>query len=311
MSDFLPLIVILGPTGVGKTDLAIHLAKRINGEVISADSRYFYRGMDIGTAKPSHEELDGIPHYLIDVADPDEVWSLGKFKREAVRHIDQIHARGRTPLLVGGTGQYIRAITEGWVVPELRPDRKMREALNNWAEEIGAEGLYQRLKVIDPAASENILPGNVRRTVRALEVIFHTGKLFSEQRRREPVAYQIFQVGLNLPREELFTRIDLRVDRMMAAGFVEEVAALLEKGYSPGLPSMSAIGYRQLAEHLAGSITLREAIEETKRATKKFVRRQMTWFKPDHPDIHWFEMDDDVKQAVEQAVSTFLYDRGH
>lgn len=306
MAEFLPLIVILGPTGVGKTDLAIRLAKRINGEVVSADSRYFYRGMDIGTAKPSEEELDGVPHYLIDVADPDEAWSLGKFKQESTDCIEQILSRGKVPLLVGGTGQYIRAITEGWVVPKLRPNEKLREVLNAWAEEIGAEELYRRLHSIDPAAAENILPGNLRRTVRALEVIFATGKLFSEQRTREPVPYSIFQVGLNMPRQDLFDRIDLRVDRMVEAGFVQEVEALLAKGYDPGLPSMSAIGYRQIADYLLGNSTLEEAVEETKRITKKFVRRQMTWFKPSSPDIHWFEMGETVHQAVEQAVEAFL-----
>jgi tRNA dimethylallyltransferase len=301
-----PLIVILGPTGIGKTSLAIQLAKRIGGEVVSADSRYFYRGMDIGTAKPIEAELEGVPHHLIDVADPDEVWSLGKFKREAITIIDQILARDRVPMLVGGTGQYIRAITEGWVIPKLRPNERMRDVLNAWAEEIGAEGLYQRLKSIDPAAAENILPGNLRRTVRALEVIFHTGVLFSEQRKREPVPYSIFQVGLNLPRQELFARIDERVDQMVAAGFDDEVKVLLDNGYSPELPSMSAIGYRQIAAYLKGESSLDEAVEETKRITKKFVRRQMTWFKPTDQDIHWFEVGEGLNQSVFTAVSAFL-----
>jgi tRNA dimethylallyltransferase len=303
-----PLIVILGPTGIGKTDLAIQVAKQVRGEVVSADSRYFYRGMDIGTAKPNESELEGVPHHLIDVADPDEVWSLGKFKREAIKNIDQILARENVPLLVGGTGQYIRAITEGWVVPKLRPNELMRAVLNDWAEEIGAEGLYERLKSIDPAAAEKILPGNLRRTVRALEVIFHTGELFSEQRRREPVPYRVYQLGLNMPRQDLFDRIDKRVDLMVAAGFVEEVQALLDAGYSPNLPSMSAIGYRQIAEYINGQTSLEEAVEETKRITKKFVRRQMTWFKPTHPDLHWFDVGDALYQSVLKAVSAFLED---
>lgn len=302
----LPLIVILGPTAVGKTDLSIQLAKEINGEIISADSRYFYRGMDIGTAKPTLEERGGVPHHLIDVADPDEVWSLGKFKREAIKKIELVHSKGRVPLLVGGTGQYLRAITEGWVVPKLPPDTRLREVLNAWVDQIGAEGLYQRLKVVDPKATENILPGNVRRTIRALEVIFHTGERFSDQRRREPVPYDIFQVGLNRPREELFERIDLRVDQMVEAGFVEEVKGLLDKGFSPELSSMSAIGYRQIADYFAGNVALEEAIEETKRVTRKFVRRQMTWFKPNHPDIHWFEINPTVNHEVEKAVTSFL-----
>jgi tRNA dimethylallyltransferase len=166
--------------------------------------------------------------------------------------------------------------------------------------------MYQRLKSIDPAAAENILPGNLRRTVRALEVIFLTGELFSKQRAKEPVPYSVFQVGLNMPREDLFDRIDQRVDRMIAAGFVDEVRRLLDLGYSPELSSMSAIGYRQIAEFLLGNTSLEEAVEETKRVTRKFVRRQMTWFKPNNPDIHWFEMGEDVNHRVEQAVVSFL-----
>lgn len=306
MSNKLPLIVILGPTAVGKTALSIQLAKKVNGEIVSADSRYFYRGMDIGTAKPTVDELQGIPHHMIDIADPDEVWSLGKFKREAIQHVESILLGGRIPMLVGGTGQYLRAITEGWVIPELRPDERLREVLNRWVEEIGAEGLYERLKIVDPEATENILPGNVRRTIRAFEVIFHTGVKFSDQRRREPVRYQIFQVGLNMPRQDLFERIDRRVDQMIAEGFIDEVQRLLATGYSAEIPSMSAIGYRQIADYLSGKLSLEEAVEETKRVTKKFVRRQMTWFKPNDPDIHWFEMGPGVVQEVEAAVLNFL-----
>ena len=279
MGNRSPLIIILGPTGIGKTSLAIQLSRKINGEVVSADSRYFYRGMDIGTAKPSLEELDGVPRHLIDVADPDEPWSLGKFKREAINNIELILARGKVPLLVGGTGQYLRAITEGWVVPEIEPDDKLRDVLESWAEEIGSEGLYQRLKVIDPIAAEKILPGNLRRTVRALEVIFLTGDRFSDHRKREPVYYDIFQVGLIIPREQLYRRIEKRVDQMIEEGFIEEVAGLLEQGFPPELPSMSAIGYRQIAEYLKGKADLEDAIEATKQLTRRFVRRQSNWFK--------------------------------
>ncbi|MEN8241600.1 MAG: tRNA (adenosine(37)-N6)-dimethylallyltransferase MiaA [Chloroflexota bacterium] len=301
-----PLIIILGPTGIGKTAMAINLAKAINGEVVSADSRYFYRGMDIGTAKPSAEELDGIPHHLIDVADPDQSWSLGKFKREAIKIIDAIHTKEKIPLLVGGTGQYLRAITEGWVIPEIEADETLREILEAWAAEVGSDGLHQRLEVIDPIAAENILPGNLRRTIRALEVIFKTGERFSDQRRREAVPYKIFQVGLTMPREELYLRVEQRVDLMIKAGFVKEVADLLAKGYSPELSSMSAIGYRQMAEHLKGEITIDEAIEETKRVTKKFVRRQSNWFKASDPKINWFDLMQDQAGEIENAVKTFL-----
>lgn len=301
-----PLVIILGPTAVGKTELSLKLAEKFDGENVSADSRLFYRGMDIGTAKPTQEERAHVRHHLIDVADPDEIWSLGKFKRRATAILKEIHQRGKVPFMVGGTGQFIRAITQGWVVPELPADDNLREALNNWADEIGPEGLYQRLVLVDPAAAEKILPNNLRRTVRAFEVIFHTGRRFSELRRKEPVPYRILQIGLNRPRAELDRRIDVRVDQMIADGFVEEVQGLLDAGYVRELPSMSALGYRQIARYLAGETTLDEAVEEIKRVTRKFYRRQMTWFKPTDEQIHWFEMTGQTESKVTTLISDFL-----
>ncbi|NIV10487.1 MAG: tRNA (adenosine(37)-N6)-dimethylallyltransferase MiaA [Aliifodinibius sp.] len=303
-----PLIVILGPTAVGKTALSLSLAERFDGEIISVDSRLFYRGMNIGTAKPSPEDLKRVPHYLIDVANPDEVWSLGKFKRHALACIEEIHNRRRVPFLVGGTGQFIRAITQGWVVPELKPDEQLRNVLNRWVDdEIGPEGLYERLTMVDPVAAKKILPGNVRRTIRAFEVIFKTGKRFSELRKREPVPYRILQIGLNRPRDELDKRIMERVDRMMEQGFLEEVKVLLENGYDRNLPSMSALGYRQLSAHLTGEMTLTAAVEEIKKVTKKFYRRQMTWFKPNDPQITWFDMSDSTEDEVEKLIDQFVF----
>ncbi|MBN2044392.1 MAG: tRNA (adenosine(37)-N6)-dimethylallyltransferase MiaA [Anaerolineales bacterium] len=301
-----PLIVILGPTAAGKTALSISLAGCFNGEIISADSRLFYRGMDIGTAKPTADEMAFVRHHLIDVADPDDEWSLGRFKRAAGEVIEDIHQRAKVPFLVGGTGQFVRAITEGWIVPELTADERLREVLNRWADEIGAEGLYQRLQVVDPAAAENILPGNLRRSVRAFEVIFKTGVRFSALRRRGPVPYRVLQIGLNRPRPELDRRIGERVDQMIAAGFVEEVARLLEQGISPELSSMSAIGYRQIVEYLNGKCSLEEAVEEIKKITRKFYRRQMTWFKITDPEIHWFEMGETTLAEISVLIEGFL-----
>jgi tRNA dimethylallyltransferase len=303
---FLPLIVILGPTAVGKTALSLSLAENFNGEIVSADSRLFYRGMDIGTAKPNEEEMLRVPHHLIDVAEVDEVWSLGKFRRHAIRVIDEIQSRGKVPFLVGGTGQFIRAIIQGWTVPEIPADDRLRGVLNSWAAEIGPEGLYERLKVVDPVATDKILPRNVRRTIRALEVIFRTGRRFSEMRRREPVPYDILQIGLNRPRPELDERIGLRVDAMIADGFVEEVARLLESGLSLDHSSMSAIGYRQIGAYLQGSTSLEEAVEETKKVTRKFYRRQMTWFKRKDPEIHWFDMGKQPLVQIKDLVEEFL-----
>jgi tRNA dimethylallyltransferase len=302
-----PLIIFLGPTAVGKTALSLSLVSQFNGEIVSADSRLFYRGMDIGTAKPSPVELASVQHHLIDVAEVDQIWSLAKFKREAVKVIDDIHQRRKIPFLVGGTGQYLKAITEGWVIPELPANETMREILANWSGEIGAEGLYARLKVIDPVAADRMDPANLRRTIRALEVIFYSGRQFSALRQREPVPYRLLQIGLDRPRAELDDRIDRRVDAMIEAGLVEEVSGLLAEGYSPTLPSMSAIGYSQIAAYLAGEMTLNEAIEETKKVTRKFYRRQMTWFKRSDPEIHWFEMGKDPEKQIAELIQPFIF----
>ena len=207
-----PLVVIIGPTAVGKTGLSIQLAERTGGEIVSADSRLFYRGMDIGTAKPTLADRARARHHLIDVADPDQVWSLALFQERARLAIEEIHARGRLPFLVGGTGQYVRAVTHGWQIPEVAPNPPLRLALESWAQEIGPHGLHARLARLDPEAAGNIDPRNLRRTVRALEVILTTGKRFSKQRRQGPPLYQTLTLGLTRPRPELYVRIDARID---------------------------------------------------------------------------------------------------
>ena len=302
----IPLIVILGPTAVGKTKLAIELAQSIGGEIISADSRLFYRGMDIGTAKPSRQELHAVPHHLIDISDPDERWSVARFQDETNRIVKEISGRGNLPLLVGGTGQYLRAVTQGWQVPELPPNKSLRAALNRWAEEIGPQELYKRLAVIDPEAATKILPQNVRRTVRAFEVIFHTGKLFSAMKKKGEVPYSILQIGLIRPREILYQRVDQRLELMIREGFVDEVKRLLSMGYHKSLPSMSAIGYAQIAAHLEGDISLEDAVKEIRRITRVFIRRQRNWFKPDDPEINWFDLEIDGIDEIRVCVEDFL-----
>src|SRR5215216_3677484 len=244
-TNILSLILIVGPTAVGKTELAIQLAERLNGEIVSADSRLFYRGMDIGTAKPTPEEQRRVPHHLIDIANPDEILSLAIFQQKAREAIADIHTRNKIPFLVGGTGQYIRAVTEGWNPPEVQPDQRLRDELERRKEEKGVYWLYEKLKMLDPAATEKIEARNYRRTIRALEVILTTGKRFSEQRGQSESPYHLITVGLIRPRAELYERVDKRIDVMFANGFVEEVRGLLAKGYSPSLPTMSAIGYRE------------------------------------------------------------------
>jgi len=297
-----PLIVLVGPTAVGKTELSIQLAKQLRGEIISADSRLFYRGMDIGTAKPSTAERQIVPHHLVDVAEPDQVWSLVSFQDAACQSIADVHARGKLPFLVGGTGQYIRAVSEGWQVPPQQPDYHMRTALEKWAAEIGPFELHNRLALIDPDAAASIDYSNLRRTVRALEVIFCTGRRFSDQRLKSSSPYSLLIVGLIRPRAELYIRIDQRIEAMLAAGFKDEVKNLLEKGYSARLPTLSAIGYREMISYIKGEITLDEAVILMKRNTRQFVRRQANWFKLNDPHIHWFEINENITAEVEAFI---------
>jgi len=302
-----PLIVIIGPTAVGKTKVALQLAERFDGEIVSADSRLFYRGMDIGTAKPAADELARIPHHLIDVADPGETWSLAMFQQSAHLAIQKIHAKGRLPFLVGGTGQYIRAVTEAWEIPEAVPDHQLRGALQSWAEQIGPQRLHDRLALLDPEAARRIDARNLRRTIRALEVILQTGEKFSSQRSKGSSRYQLLQLGLTRPRPELYQRIDARIDAMLQAGFVAEVQSILDAGFPPDLPSLSAIGYRQVIQYLQGEIDLEEAILLMKRVTRQFVRRQANWFKLDDPEIQWFQARDKTVDEMEAVIRAFLF----
>ncbi|MCL4561235.1 MAG: tRNA (adenosine(37)-N6)-dimethylallyltransferase MiaA [Chloroflexi bacterium] len=303
-----PLVILLGPTAVGKTEVAIQLALRLDGEIVSADSRLFYRGMDIGTAKPTPAQRNVVPHHLIDLVNPDEGLSLAVFQKLAQEAIGEIHARGKLPILVGGTGQYIRAVTEAWEPPALPPDLVLRRVLEGWATEIGPNELHARLMRLDPEAAQRIDARNLRRTLRAWEVILRSGRRFSEQRIRSKSDDQILQIGLSRPRAELFERADERIDTMIGDGFVDEVRGLLAQGYSPELPPLSAIGYREIVEYLMGNITLEMAVNEMKRLTHKFIRRQATWFKASDPAIHWFEMGPKTVDTIVTFICTFQYD---
>lgn len=297
-----PVVVIVGPTGVGKTDFSIQLAKKINAEIVSADSRLFYRGMDIGTAKPSREQLNEIPHYLIDVVEPDESWSLAIFQREAKRAIDHIHQKGKVAILVGGTGQYIHAVLEEWEMPSQPPNPEIRVALEDWAKEIGAQNLHKKLSLLDPMAAQKIDENNLRRTIRAIEVTLLTGRRFSEQKKKGTPIYDTITIGLWRPRVELYEIIDERIDVMIKEGFLEEVKALLRKGYRPDSTAMSAIGYKQLVDYLQGRITLKEALRLIKRNTRIFIRRQSNWFRQNDPSIHWVYVNDMILKDVMKLI---------
>lgn len=309
-SHKLPLLLILGPTAVGKTELAIQLAERLNGEIVSADSRLFYRGMDIGTAKPTHEEQARVPHHLIDIVDPDEILSLAVFQHKAKAVIDDIHTRNKIAFFVGGTGQYIRAVIEGWNPPEVKPDERIRGELERMKKEKGDYWLYEKLKTLDPVAAEKIDPRNYRRTIRALEVIMTTSRKFSEQRGQSESPYHLVTIGLKRPRAELYERVDQRVDMMFASGFLDEVRSLLTKGYSPSLPTMSAIGYRECVRVIYGELTEEQAKTQIRRLTRIFVRRQANWFKESDPNIKWFRVEEGTVNEIESYIrSTLLKSR--
>ena len=297
-----PLILLVGPTAVGKTELAIQLAERLNGEIVSADSRLFYRGMDIGTAKPTREEMQRVPHHLIDIADPDEILSLAVYQQKAGEVIADIHTRNKLPFLVGGTGQYVRAVTQGWTPPKVEPNEQLRNELEKQQEEEGIYWLYDKLKRLDPEAAAKIDARNYRRTIRALEVVLTTGRKFSEQRGQGASPYHLVTVGLIRPRAELYERVDERIEAMFANGFVDEVRGLLARGYSPSLPAMSAIGYRDCIRVIQGELNEEQAKAEIRRATRVFVRRQANWFKDLDPNIAWFRVERGVVEKIDAYV---------
>ncbi len=306
MSSLPPLVLIVGPTAVGKTETAIRLAHLLNGEIVSADSRLFYRGMDIGTAKPTPAEQADAPHHLIDVVNPDQTLSLAVFQQMARQAIAEVQARGKLPLLVGGTGQYVRAVTEGWKPPEVVPDPRLRDELEKLKISRGGDWLHRRLKELDPEAAARIDPRNARRTIRALEVILSTGRRFSEQRGRGASPYRLITVGLTRPRPELYARIDQRIDSMFKAGLQEEVGRLIASGYGPDLPAMSAIGYRECVRVIQGELSVEQAKQEMRRATRIYVRRQANWFKESDPNIRWFSAGD---PGVEGAIASYIRGR--
>lgn len=300
------LIAVVGPTAVGKTEFAIQIAERFEGEIISADSRLFYKGMDIGTAKPTKKDMERVPHHLIDIAEPDETISLSEYQELATKVIGKIHSRNRIPFLVGGTGQYVKAFVEGWQIPPQPPDIRLRKELTRWGTLIGASSLHQRLSVIDPDAAEIVDPQNMRRTVRALEVIFSTGKKFSVQRKKTPPPFGILMLGIKRERRELYQRIDCRVLQMISDGLLDETKTLLDQGYSPDLPAMSAIGYREMVNVLENRIPLDEAIMVIKRRTREYVRRQANWFKESDENIHWIDASDNLMKEAQILICKFL-----
>lgn len=285
-----PLIAIVGPTAVGKTDLAMALADRLSIEVVNADSRQVYRHMDIGTSKPSKEDRARVQHHLVDVASPDEDFSLATYLHLAKDAVETVAARGRIPLIVGGTGLYLWSLVEGWQVPEVPPDHNYRKSIEELAGTQGSASVHDELARIDPVAAAQIHPRNLRRVIRALELFRATGTLPSELLwRKGSVPAGSVIIGVGLDRSRLFAMADARVDRMIGQGFPEEVSSLLNMGFSPSLPAMTSIGYREMAEHVLGRIDLETAVAQIKRETRRLIRRQHAWFRPADERITWLD----------------------
>lgn len=301
-----PLIAIVGPTAVGKTAISLRLARQFDGEIVSADSRQIYRGLDIGTDKASPAQRQTVPHHLLDVVDPDEVLTLAQYQQAAFATIDDIHSRGRLPLLVGGTGLYVRAVLEGLGIPEVPPDEALRGELEAFAAAQGHDALHARLQALDPLAAERIDARNVRRVIRALEVCLVTGQPISRLQEATPPPYRILRIGLTRPRTALYERIDRRVERMLAEGLSAETQRLLEAGYGPELPALTGLGYRQISQHLRGELTLEEALAAIKQQTRRFVRQQATWFRQDDERIRWFDLEAVAYEAIAGVVAGWL-----
>jgi tRNA dimethylallyltransferase len=303
--DGVPIIAIVGPTAVGKTALAIRLADKFALEVVSADSRQVYRHMDIGTAKPTAQERQRVTHHLVDVVDPDEPFTLAQYQQMAYAAINDIQGRHRLPLLVGGTGLYVKAVLEGLSIPHVEPDPHLRASLLAEAATKGYQALHARLRDVDPVAAERIDARNVRRVVRALEVSYLLGQPISSVQRATPPPYRVLRIGLTMSREQLYQRIDERVERMMGAGLVEEVRSLVAHGYGYSLPAMSGLGYRQVGMYLRGEVSLDEAVTLIKRHTRRFVRQQANWFRRDDPAILWFDVSSSEFEAVAAQIKAF------
>lgn len=291
------LVVILGPTASGKTSLAIKMAKKYNGEVVSADSRQVYRGMDIGTAKPL--DLKGIPHWLLDIKKPNQIYTVAEYKKDAVRTIKNIQKRGRLPILAGGTGLYIKSVVENLDIPKVKANPLLRKTLEKEMQECGLDSIFQKLIKLDPEAAYIVDPDNPRRVIRALEIVLLTKKPFSKQRKFGKPLFDVLEIGISLQKEKLKEKINKRVDQMIKDGLIQEVKNLVEK-YGQNQQAFDAIGYREIIEFLNNKTTLKQTIEIMKINTWHYAKRQMTWFKKDRK-IHWISN----YEEAEKLVNTF------
>lgn len=301
-----PLLALVGPTGVGKSETAIYLSQLVNGEIVSADSRLVYRQMDIGTAKPSKEDRTLIRHHLVDLIEPDEKFSLALYHELAIKAIHDIQKRGKLPVLVGGSGLYVWAVLEGWRTPPVPADQKLRQELSQRALNGNSEFLYDELLRVDPKSAISIGRKNTRRIIRALEVFYITGNLMSQLKKKESPGFETLIVGLTASRTELYRRIDKRIEEMVTSGLIEETNGLLKKGYTLELPSMSSIGYKQVVLYLKGELGLEEAIDQIKNASHNLARHQYAWFRLGNSRIRWFDVQSTEREEILQYIANWL-----
>ena len=298
------ILVIVGPTAVGKTAVAIQVAKNLGGEIISADSVQVYRGLNIGAAKPTLEEQKAVAHHLLDFVDPAQNYTVAEFQQDATHAIADIHNRGKLPILVGGTGLYVRAVIHGFAFTASGMDEDYRAELNQEVEQYGSIFLHKKLAAVDPEAAGKLHPNDVRRVMRALEVYQQTSRPISQQLAQTPTdtVYDALQYALTAPRELLYQRIEQRVDIMMATGFVDEVKGLLNNGVSPQAKSMQSLGYKHVVAFLAKETSFEETVRLIKRDTRRFAKRQLTWFRRDE-DLIWLDMNLLGIEAVTEKIS--------
>lgn len=309
-----PVIVIVGPTASGKTSLSIEIAKQINGSIVSADSMQIYRYMNIGTAKPGKAEMAGIEHYMIDVADPGENFSVAKYREMALDSINKIISENKNPVIVGGTGLYINSLLYNISFSETICDDELRDALMTEASEKGNRYLHEKLKAIDPQAAARIHENDIKRVIRAIEVYTHTNMSITEHEKMsklEPPPYKYIPYGLNWERKKLYERIDRRVDMMIESGLIDEVKELVELGYTRKSTAMQAIGYKEVLSYLEGNSSLEETIYIIKRDTRRYAKRQMTWFRK-MQEIKWIDIDENVdfKRTAEEIIQECIATHG-
>lgn len=308
-----PVVILVGPTAVGKTEVAIGLAKELAGEIVTADSMQVYKGMDIGTAKPTLAEQNGVPHHLIDIVSPDESFNVARYREMAHAVIADIHARERLPIVSGGTGLYVRAVLDEFALPGSGSDPNVRARLTAEAEQHGKQALYERLVEMDPETAERLHPNDVRRVIRALEVYETTGKTMSQhlkEAQQKTPRYHAIRIGLTRPRAELYRRINQRVEQQVADGLVDEVRGLMQR-YHLNKTARQALGYKEIIDYLEGKSTFEEAIERLKRETRRYAKRQYTWFRRDE-QLRWFDLHayasqceaiDDIATYIRQQLS--------